>query len=254
MSSPTTIATKIVWRWHRLRCYTVIGSKPRCFGLRLRTKSVWIWHTARHWETSVGGHKLHIFTANIRTFHSRYGRYVIITNEFHELCWSTISGTSDDGKAPYGPKSMHILIMSKIRHCHRKYDMRKWGVVGRPHHLGQPAMCWRISKNCFVYASSRGGTQGIQCPKAMQGGNSDTRPSCMAGRPNKWASCAQSLARAPPYSSYKYHDAAPPLAESVKKVRFSSPQGASKFNLCRVEREARFWGPEDFPACQESLE
>jgi hypothetical protein len=32
-----------------------------------------------------------------------------------------------------------------------------------------------------------------------------------------------------------------PLAESVKKVRFSPPpQGASKFNLCRVEREMRF--------------
>jgi hypothetical protein len=28
-----------------------------------------------------------------------------------------------------------------------------------------------------------------------------------------------------------------PLAESVKKVRFSRPQGASKFNLCKVERE-----------------
>jgi hypothetical protein len=31
-----------------------------------------------------------------------------------------------------------------------------------------------------------------------------------------------------------------PLAKSVNKVRFSSPQGASKFNLCRVEREVRF--------------
>jgi hypothetical protein len=31
-----------------------------------------------------------------------------------------------------------------------------------------------------------------------------------------------------------------PSAESVKKVRFSSPQGASKFNLCRVERDVRF--------------
>jgi hypothetical protein len=33
-----------------------------------------------------------------------------------------------------------------------------------------------------------------------------------------------------------------PLVESVKKVRFSPPppQGASKFHLCRVEREVRF--------------
>jgi hypothetical protein len=43
------------------------------------------------------------------------------------------------------------------------------------------------------------------------------------------------------------HHLTPPInttvlrpVESVKKVRFSSLQGASKFNLCRVEREARF--------------
>jgi hypothetical protein len=70
----------------------------------------------------VGGHKMHIFTATIPTFYSRYRRYVLITNEFY---WSTISGTSDDGKAPYEPKSMHNFIMSKIRHSHRKYDTRK---------------------------------------------------------------------------------------------------------------------------------
>jgi hypothetical protein len=34
----------------------------------------------------VDGHKMHIFTANIPTFHSRYRRYVLITNEFHEFC------------------------------------------------------------------------------------------------------------------------------------------------------------------------
>jgi hypothetical protein len=39
---------------------------------------------------------------------------------------STISGTSNDAKAPYGPKSMHIFIMSQIRHSHRQYDTRKW--------------------------------------------------------------------------------------------------------------------------------
>jgi hypothetical protein len=67
---------------------------------------------------------------------------------------------------------------------------------------GWPAICWRISKNHFVYVSRRGGAQGIQCLNAMQGGN-------LAARPDKWASRGQSLARAPPYSSYKYH-AAPP--------------------------------------------
>jgi hypothetical protein len=34
----------------------------------------------------VGGHKMHIFTANIPTFHAGYRRYVPITNEFHVFC------------------------------------------------------------------------------------------------------------------------------------------------------------------------
>jgi hypothetical protein len=34
----------------------------------------------------VGSHKMHIFIANIPTFHSRYRRYVLITNEFYEFC------------------------------------------------------------------------------------------------------------------------------------------------------------------------
>jgi hypothetical protein len=34
----------------------------------------------------VGGHKMHIFTANIPTFHARYQRYLLITNEFAEFC------------------------------------------------------------------------------------------------------------------------------------------------------------------------
>jgi hypothetical protein len=90
----------------------------------------------------VGSHKMHIFTVNTPTFHSRYRRYVLITYEFHEFCWSTISGTSDDGKAPYGPKSMPIFIMSKIRHSHRKYDTRKW--CGTKHGLNR-AKVWPVS-------------------------------------------------------------------------------------------------------------
>jgi hypothetical protein len=35
---------------------------------------------------AIGGHKMHIFTANIPIFNSRYRRYVLITNEFHEFC------------------------------------------------------------------------------------------------------------------------------------------------------------------------
>jgi hypothetical protein len=95
------------------------------------------------------------------------------------------------------------------------------GVVGRLHHLGRPAMCWPISKNCFVYVSSREGVEGIQCSKVVQGGNLAVRPSSMVDRCDKWASHTQSSARVLPYSSYKYHSA--PLVESVKKVRFSPP-------------------------------
>jgi hypothetical protein len=30
----------------------------------------------------------------------------------------------DDGKASSRPKSIHIFIMTKIKHSHRQYDMR----------------------------------------------------------------------------------------------------------------------------------
>jgi hypothetical protein len=63
----------------------------------------------------VGYHKMHIFTTNIPTFHARYKRLVPITKEFHEFYWSNISGTSDDEKASYGPKSIHIFLMFKTR-------------------------------------------------------------------------------------------------------------------------------------------
>jgi hypothetical protein len=33
-----------------------------------------------------GGHKMHIFTANIPIFQARYRGYVLITNEFYEFC------------------------------------------------------------------------------------------------------------------------------------------------------------------------
>jgi hypothetical protein len=61
---------------------------------------------------------------------------VSITNEFYEFCWSTIWRTSDDEEAPYGWKSMHIFIMSKMRHSYRQYDMRKW--CGTKHGLNRP--------------------------------------------------------------------------------------------------------------------
>jgi hypothetical protein len=90
---------------------------------------------------------------------------------------------------------------------HKAQAKPSQGLASRPHHLGQTAMCWRISKNCFVYMFSRSSGQVVQCPKAVQGGNLAAQPSCMAGRPNKWAPHTQSLATAPPYSPYKYHGA-----------------------------------------------
>jgi hypothetical protein len=73
---------------------------------------------------------------------------------------------------------------------------------------GRPAMCSCISKNRFVYVSCRGGAQGIQCPKAVQGENLAAWASCMASQPDRWAPGAQSSATAQPYS-YKYHGAPP---------------------------------------------
>jgi hypothetical protein len=89
-------------------------------------------------------------------------------------------------------------------------------VADRPHHFGRLTMCWRIYKKHFVYVSNRGGAQRIQCPKGVQGGNLATRPTCMAGRPNKWSSHAQSLATTPPYS-YKYHGA--PLGRKCEESK-----------------------------------
>jgi hypothetical protein len=35
---------------------------------------------------TIGGYKIYISTANIPKFHSRYRRYVLITNKFDEFC------------------------------------------------------------------------------------------------------------------------------------------------------------------------
>jgi hypothetical protein len=144
---------------------------------------------------------------------------VHITNEFHEFCWSTISGTSDDGKAPYGPKSMHIFIMSKIRHRHRQYDTSKW--CGINHRLNR-AKVWpaghitlvgrpcvgTFPKTASTTCQSKSVRGVSNVGKAVQLGNLAAWPSCMTGRPIKWAPCAQFLATTPPYS-YKYHGTPP---------------------------------------------
>jgi hypothetical protein len=93
-------------------------------------------------------------------------------------------------------------------------------------HFQKPFCLCVQQRRCSMYPMPKGGSRR----------KLGRQPNCNAGRPDKWDSRTQSSVRAPPYSTYKYHGA--PLAESVKKVRFSPlPQGASKFNLCRVERE-----------------
>jgi hypothetical protein len=157
------------------------------------------------------------------------------TNEFHEFCWSTISGTTDDGKAPYGPKSMHIFIMSKIRHSHRQYDTRKWH--GIKHRLNR-AKVWSASHITLasrprvdtfpkpIFTTCQGeSVRGVSnLGMAVQGGNLATRPSCMAS----WPAGLSSGPHAP--NLWPRHCLTPPtntmvlsLEESVKRVRFSPP-------------------------------
>jgi hypothetical protein len=55
----TTVTMKRVGRWHRLRCYMVVGDKPYCFGMRRESVKFWTQHSARRRETSsYGGREL----------------------------------------------------------------------------------------------------------------------------------------------------------------------------------------------------
>jgi hypothetical protein len=59
LSFPATTASERVGRWPRLRCYMVVGAKPRCFGMRWESIKFWTRHTARSQETSsYGGREL----------------------------------------------------------------------------------------------------------------------------------------------------------------------------------------------------
>jgi hypothetical protein len=145
---------------------------------------------------------------------------VLITNEFYEFCWFTFLGTSDDKITPYEPKSIHILIMSKTRAVHRQNDMRgrcgtrpgssrpKVGLAS-PAPLADlpgPGAFW---KAVFTTCQSKSVRRVTNVGKMVERLNLATRPSCMAGQPDKWASHAKSSATAPPYSSYK-NPCAPP--------------------------------------------
>jgi hypothetical protein len=168
------------------------------------------WESSFHGPT-VGGHKMLIFTANIPIFHLRYRRYMLITNEFHEFCWSIITGTSDDGKAPYGPKINTYLNYVQNQGCARTiwHEGTMWhkaraqltqSGAGRPHTRGRQARSWHISIFTTCQSKSVRGVSNVE--KAMERLN-------VAVRPDKWASRAQSSARALSYSSYKYPSAPP---------------------------------------------
>jgi hypothetical protein len=172
---------------------------------------------------------MHIFTANIPTFHSGYRRYVLITNEYHELCWSIILGTSDDEKASYGPKSMHIFNMSKIRHSHREYDTRGWcGTKPGPNRSkvgptaplhGWPARCWCFSSYTLPTCQGRS-VHGVSNAQSQCG-----QETWLPGHPS-WPG---SLTSGPPEPHFRpKHRLNPHIntpiilsAKSVKKVRFS---------------------------------
>jgi hypothetical protein len=133
------------------------------------------------------------------------------------------SGTSDDEKALYGPKFIHILIMSKIRGVHGQYDTkgRRGTRLGPSQPKVGPAgqVLLHLQKTVFTTCQSKSIRGVSNVEKAVERLNLAARPSCMVGQPDKWISRAQSSVRAPHYSSYKYPHA--PLEESVKKVRFS---------------------------------
>jgi hypothetical protein len=85
---------------------------------------------------------------------------------------------------------------------HKAQAQPSQGVAGRPCVGTFPKPIFTTSQSKLVRGVSNVG-------KAVQEGNLAARPSCMAGRPIKWAPCTQSSATALPYSSYKYHSAPP---------------------------------------------
>jgi hypothetical protein len=110
--------------------------------------------------------------------------------------------------------------MSKIRGVHGQYDMEgqhgtrpkpsqlKVGLAG-PTPLADRPGPGKFPKNVFTTWQSKSVRGVSNVGNTVERLNLAARPSCMADRPNKWASRAQSSARALPYSSYKYPHAPP---------------------------------------------
>jgi hypothetical protein len=166
---------------------------------------------------------MHIFTANISTFHSRYLRvpWVLLIYHFRNIRWWKIS---------YGLKSMHIFNMSKIRHSHRECDMRGWcGTKDRTNRakvglIGPTSLASRPGVGAIMNSAL------AMCQWRSVHGISDAqsqwRPSWEAGRPHARLA-SQELASNHlksmvelTHSTYKY-PSYPLRWKSVKKVRFS---------------------------------
>jgi hypothetical protein len=160
------------------------------------------------------------------------------------FCWSTISITSDDGKAPYEPKSMHIFIMSKIMHSHKKYDMRKW--CGTKHRLNW-AKVWPVDhislagqpcahKFSKTFLSTCPEEAVLKVSNAQRRCKEETWPLGQVA----WTADLTSEPHTP--NLWPEHRLTPsinttvlPLIESMKKVRFSPPPPKGLPNSIFVE-------------------
>jgi hypothetical protein len=151
---------------------------------------------------------------------------VFITDKFHKFCWFTISGTSDDRKAPYGPKSIHMFIMSKTRGRNRQYDTRgrcgtkpepsraKVGPVGPTPLAGRPGF-GIFSKSVFNTCQHKSVRRVTIVGKVVLPQSLVAQPSQVASRPPEPKLRPRNQLN-PPINTLLLL-----LTESVKKVRFS---------------------------------
>jgi hypothetical protein len=109
----------------------------------------------------------------------------------------------------------YILIMSKTRGLYGQYDMKgrrgtrpgpSWPKVGLTGHtpLARGPGPGVFPKTIFTMCQCKSVRGVSNLGKVVEQLNVAARPSFMAVWHDKWASCAQSSTRAPPYSSYKY--------------------------------------------------
>jgi hypothetical protein len=133
---------------------------------------------------------------------------------------------------------MHIFIMSKIRHSHRQYDMRKR--CGTKHRLNR-AKVWLVGHITLADRPCVGAfskTILSTCQAEMVPKASSAQRWC---KEETWPAGLTSGPHTP--NHWPQHHLTPPIntmvlppAEGVKRVRFS-PLYCSQVHSCRVERE-----------------